>query len=103
MKSYIKHIFSDNDFLTVAKLTLSTVRKAKSYMNYNKKLDTYSMQVKRFETTYLFKLYKSNCLITQFVIYYITKEFLIINYSHIESNVIAEVLEKKLGFKQAFS
>lgn len=103
---YINENFSDDDFITVAKLTLSTVKKARDYLEYEETIDIYTMKMKRIETTYFFKLYryvKSNRLITSFDIFYITKEFSILNYSNIESNVIAEVLEKKLGFKQAFS
>lgn len=100
---YINKNFSDYDFITVAKLTLSTVKKARDYFEYEETIDIYTMRMKRIETTYFFKLYRSSGLITNFDIFYITKEFLILNYSNVESNVIAEVLEKKLGFKQAFS
>lgn len=100
---YINHNFSDDDFITVAKLTLSTVNKASEYIEYKETIDIYTMRITRIETTYFFKLYRYNSLIAQFDIFYITKEFLILNYSNMESNVIAEVLEKKLGFKQAFS
>ena len=95
--------FTDDDFITVSKLTLSTVKKANNYLNYKEALDIYTMKVKRLETTYLFSLYRYNSLIAQFDIFYITNEFIILNYTNIESNVISEVLEKKLDFKQAFS
>ena len=98
-----KSCISDDDFFTVVKLVLSTVSEAKNHFEYEETINKYTIKAKRLETIYLFLLYRRTSLIAQFDIFYMTNEFIIINYMSLESNIIAEALEKMLNFKQAFS